>query len=91
MKTKILFTLLLIFDYSFSQDTNLGLIAEYNKEIEVQFQLFNPPLKIKRVLEQKNIDYSTIEGIIKSYSSATNSKWVSDEYLDKKTLMSDKK
>jgi len=86
MKKQILI-LLIIFNFtpSFSQD-NEGIIVQYNKPMEIEYLIYNPPLKIKQVKNQSKINYSEIEGLIQSRFSVSNEKWDLSDYLDKKEI-----
>lgn len=63
--------------------TNNGYIVECNRPTMVDYQVYNPPLRINKVNSQSQIDYSTIEGLLQSYSSANNLTWAMSEYLEK--------
>jgi len=85
MKNKLLIIIVgLSCILGFSQDnTNLGIIAEYNKPLQIEYIMYNPPLKIGQINKQSKIDYSNLEGLIQSFYSASNLKWALSDYLDK--------
>ncbi|MDQ8013090.1 MAG: hypothetical protein REI96_11620 [Flavobacterium nitrogenifigens] len=89
---KINFLLLLIFLSTtikiFAQNENEGYIVEDNKNILVKLSNYQIPVKINRVNSQDQIDYSTIDGLLQSFFSATNEKWALDEYLNKNLKIS---
>ena len=81
---KHIFIILGVLNYiiSFSQN-NEGVIIEYNKEIDVEYLTYNPPLRINQVKKQSKIDYSKIEGLLQSRFSAHNKEWDISDYLNK--------
>lgn len=84
MKTKFSITLLFAVTIQlFSQSQNEGYIVEDEKNITVELSNYNIPLKINKVTSQDQINYSSIDGLLQSFFSATDEKWALDEYLDK--------
>ncbi len=84
MKTK--FSIVLLFAITiqlFSQNQNEGYIVEDDKNIIVEISNYSVPLKINRVSSQDQINYSSIDGLLQSFFSATDEKWALDEYLNK--------
>lgn len=69
------------------QTFNEGYIVEYNRLIDAEYSVYNPPLRINKTISQDKIDYSKIEGLVQSYFSASNKDWALEEYLDKNTKL----
>lgn len=83
MKKSFLVTMVFIFSFVFSQEENIGYIVEHNQKIKIEYIMYNPPLRINKVDNQKDINYSQIEGLLQSYLSADNLEWAKSEYIDK--------
>jgi hypothetical protein len=85
MKNKFLITLFsLCYILIYSQNnSNKGIVIEYNKLLPIEYIVYNPPLKIVQINKQSKIDYSKIGGLIQSFYSASNLKWALSDYLDK--------
>ena len=79
---KFFLIIFFIIQFSYSQNKNTGQVIEYNKKIEVEFSYYSPPKKIDRVDKKEEIDYSSIEGLLQSYISATNLEWAKEEYIN---------
>ncbi|MEC3908212.1 hypothetical protein VOI54_14370 [Tamlana sp. 2201CG12-4] len=60
-----------------------GFIVEVNRDIDIKYQLYSPPLRINQVESQKEINYSKIEGLLQSYLSADNLEWALSDYFVK--------
>jgi hypothetical protein len=87
LKFKILVIALSISCNLISQTFNEGYIVEYNKLMDSEFSVYNPPLRINKTISKDKIDYSKIEGLVQSYFSASNKQWAQEEYLDKNTKL----
>lgn len=83
MKKNFLVAMTFVFSFVFSQEENIGYIVEHNQKIDIEYITYNPPLRINKVDNQKNINYSQIEGLLQSYLSADNIEWAKSEYIDK--------
>lgn len=83
MKKSFLVAMTFVFSFVFSQEEDLGYIVEHNQKINIEYIMYNPPLRINKVNSQKDIDYSQIEGLLQSYLSANNIEWAKSEYIDK--------
>ncbi|MCP2025949.1 hypothetical protein L1276_001089 [Flavobacterium sp. HSC-32F16] len=89
MKINFLLSLFLLITIRiYSQNANEGYIVEDNKKILVVLSNYKIPVKINKVDSQNQIDYSTIDGLLQSFFSATNEKWALDEYLNKSLKIS---
>ena len=86
MKKNILVFILCLSIPVFSQSNN-GFIVEYNDLITVNYQVYDPPLRINKVEKDNLIDYSKIEGLLQSYLSANNINWAKNEYLNKSQII----
>ncbi|CAA0159846.1 hypothetical protein [Tenacibaculum maritimum] len=62
-----------------------GAAIRFSKEVIATYKIYETPLLINQVGSQKEIDYSTYEGLIQSFFSASNRKWALSEYLDGRT------
>lgn len=81
---KQIFTLLFCLFIGFSvfgQDEMTDFPLAHNVLSNVQFSVYEIPLKIKQVNTQTQIDYSKPAGILQSFYSASNLKWAMSEYL----------
>jgi hypothetical protein len=87
LKFKLLVIALSISCNLICQTFNEGYIVEYNKLIDAEYSVYNPPLRINKTISQDKIDYSKIEGLVQSYFSASNKDWALEEYLDKNTKL----
>lgn len=83
MKKSFLVVMVFVFSFVFSQEENVGYIVEHNQKINIEYIMYNPPLRINKVDNQKYINYSQIEGLLQSYLSADNIEWAKSEHIDK--------
>lgn len=67
----------------YSQSDNLGVVIEHEKLLDIDYVVYDPPLRINQVQNQSEIDYSKIEGLLQSFYSASNMDWALSDYLDK--------
>lgn len=72
----------IVTNYLIAQQENVGYIVERNIETNVEYISYTPPLRINKVENQNQIDYSKIEGLLQSYLSANNLQWAKSEYID---------
>ncbi len=73
MKIRLLLIAVQLYVYNGNaQKDNLGLVVEYSIPIDVTFSVYDPPLRINQVKDQKDIDYSNLQGLIQSFLSASN-------------------
>lgn len=66
----------------YAQENGNGIVLEYNQKSNITYQSYSP-IKIKIENNQKNIDYTKVEGIVQSFLSASNSEWVKSDFFDK--------
>ncbi|AZJ36018.1 hypothetical protein D6T69_10985 [Tenacibaculum singaporense] len=86
MRKLITSLLLTIVTISYSQfKKGEGIAIRFSKEVIATYKIYETPLRINQVASQKEIDYSTYEGLIQSFFSASNRKWALSEYLDGRT------
>ncbi len=89
MKIRLLLIAVQLYVYNGNaQKDNLGLVVEYSIPIDVTFSVYDPPLRINQVKDQKDIDYSNLQGLIQSFLSASNTDWALSDYLDKNATTS---
>ncbi|MCM4166756.1 hypothetical protein KCTC52924_01607 [Arenibacter antarcticus] len=89
MKIRFLLLAVLIYTYQSNvQNDNLGVVVEYSIPIDVDFGVYDPPLRINQVNDQNDIDYSNLQGLLQSFLSASNMEWALSDYLDENATTS---
>lgn len=82
MKIKPIYLLILLYAFSVQgQQENLGIVVEYTAPIDLTFQTYDPPLKIKKTSQKEGINYKEIEGLLQSFFSASDMEWALSDYL----------
>ncbi len=85
MKKYLTVMLILFFYNAFSQfQKDEGITVRFNKEIEATYSIYKTPIRINQVKLKSEIDYSTNEGLIQSFFSASNREWAFSDYIDKR-------
>ena len=64
----------------FSKDQ--GVAIRYSKEVKAKYSIYETPLRVNQVQTQEEIDYTSYEGLMQSFYSASNREWALSEYLD---------
>ncbi len=78
----VIFFLLTI--HAFGQETDISnLIVSNNLMINVNFMVYENPLKIKQVNSKSQINYANSAGLLQSFYSANTKEWADSDYLIK--------
>ncbi|SIS40361.1 hypothetical protein SAMN05421766_101577 [Zobellia uliginosa] len=89
MKIKLIYLLILLYAFTVQgQKENLGIVVEYTAPIDLTFQTYDPPLKIKKTTQKEGINYKEIEGLLQSFFSASDMEWALSDYLAKNATTS---